>query len=339
MPPGGTARAGTSTGMKMRHFPSACATFLVLATTLRGLPHVPALPDGGQEKPIKPEVELVLDDDDIGFKAPSAVAVDEKREEIYVADQEADSITIFDFTGRKKARLPIPEPVSIALDSKGRIVVANARGKLVVYDVLGRKDAEITLSGLPEGARPATARQVTVDGSDNLYVLDSTNQILIEATPEGKLIRSHGAVGKKRDHKFRQLTGFWLGPKRLYLLDGQSSKVVVYSRKTGEFLVSFGKRGGGPGQISSGVSVVADRERRVYVLDTVRHSIVIFDEEGKVLRECGGMGKSKGWFYYPKSLNLDGRGRFYVCENTLRRVQVFRIPLEGKDRDPDDKRK
>ncbi|MBI2931712.1 MAG: hypothetical protein HYY16_08675, partial [Planctomycetes bacterium] len=81
-------------------------------------------------------------------------------------------------------------------------------------------------------------------------------------------------------------------------------------------------------QLAVPVSITVDKEGRVYVLDSLRHCITIFNEEGQPIGECGGQGRSPGWFYFPKSIARDAKGRFYVCDTALKRVQVFTIPVE-----------
>lgn len=285
-----------------------------------------AMPASSQEKPLKPEIVAVLNQD---FRCPSAVAADEKAGEWYVADQEAQALVVFAETGKEKLRYPMPSPVSVAIDGQGRLYVVDLKGEVLLYSFQGRKEGILAIAGLPEGAVKTVAKQVAVDSSGNLYVADTGNQAVLALSPEGKFLRSFGAVGKDaKGQRFQGLNGFWVGRSKVYVVDGRAAKVSVFGKSTGDFLFEFGERGGSTGQIANGLSVVADREGRIYVLDGIRHCISIFDEEGNPIGECGGQGKSEGWFYFPKSMTLDGKGRFYVAEGLLKRVQVFTIPVQ-----------
>lgn len=304
---------------------------MTMARRALGLVLLPILATAAsaQEKPLKPEILAVLNEKQSSFRCPSSVAVDEKAGEWYVADQEADALVVFTETGMERTRLPVPSPIGVAVDGQGRLYVVNLKGETLLYSFQGRNEGTLAISGLPDGAVKTVAKQVAVDSSGTLYVADTGNQAVLALSPEGKFLRSFGAVGKDaKGQRFQGLNGFWVGRSKVYVVDGRAAKVSVFGKSTGDFLFEFGERGGSTGQIANGLSVVADREGRIYVLDGIRHCISIFDEEGKPIGECGGQGKSEGWFYFPKSMTLDGKGRFYVAEGLLKRVQVFTIPVQ-----------
>ncbi len=278
-----------------------------------------------QDGPLKPGVVLVVDEKAAKMEAPSAAAVDEKTGEIYIADQEGNAIHIVDATGRAKAKLDIPSPVSIALDDKGKIYSASARGELCAYDFRGRKEGTLTPEGLPAGAKPPTVKQVAIDNG-TIFIADSSNQVVLAVGADGKLIRAYGAVGEAKGPKFKSISAFWATKTRIYVIDGGTSTVTVFGRNSGEFLFTFGERGGGRGQLAVPVGIATGKNGMVYVLDSVRHCIAIYDEDGAWRGECSGEGKSPGWFYFPKSMTRDAKGRFIVCEAVLKRVQVLTIP-------------
>jgi sugar lactone lactonase YvrE len=67
--------------------------------------------------------------------------------------------------------------------------------------------------------------------------------------------------------------------------------------------------------------------RRIFVSDTLSHSVVVLDADGKRLFEIGGRGAGGGEFNYPSHLALAG-GRLYVNDTMNFRIQVF--DLDGK---------
>lgn len=66
---------------------------------------------------------------------------------------------------------------------------------------------------------------------------------------------------------------------------------------------------------------------RLYVADTLSHSVVALDAEGKRLFEFGGRGEGDGQFNYPSHLAVAG-GRLYVNDTMNFRLQIF--DLEGR---------
>lgn len=135
----------------------------------------------------------------------------------------------------------------------------------------------------------------------------------------------------------------------LYILSEETGKVYVYSPLE-EFLYSFGEKGGSSGKMSRPKSLVVDEEKKViYIVDYMRHTVLIFDLSGKFMYEFGGLGVGPGWFQYPISLELTRQGYIVVADLFNNRVQVldvqfehkfplFQTPKEGKPQVRDDLR-
>ncbi len=116
----------------------------------------------------------------------------------------------------------------------------------------------------------------------------------------------------------------------LYVLSEETSKIYVYSH-TEELLFSFGQKGGSTGKMSRPKSLVIDEKRNaLYVVDYMRHTILIFDLSGKFMSEFGGMGTGPGWFQYPVSLALNNVGNLIVADLFNQRVQILDIKFEYK---------
>jgi hypothetical protein len=62
-------------------------------------------------------------------------------------------------------------------------------------------------------------------------------------------------------------------------------------------------------------------------VDTTGHGILGYDNKGKLLFALGGLGKSEGWFYYPRYISTDRNGRIYVVEPFLGRIQVLSVEI------------
>ncbi len=116
---------------------------------------------------------------------------------------------------------------------------------------------------------------------------------------------------------------------RLYLLSEETSKVYVYSPDE-KFLFSFGNKGGSSGKMSRPRSLAIDPKRKyIYVVDYMRHTVLIYDMAGKYVHEIGGMGWGPGWFNYPTSITLDSRGRLIIADLFNQRVQVLKIKIKA----------
>ncbi len=114
----------------------------------------------------------------------------------------------------------------------------------------------------------------------------------------------------------------------LYLLSEETSRVYVYSPAE-EFLFAFGQKGGSTGKMSRPRSLVIDEKKRaVYIVDYMRHTILIFDLSGVFMYEFGGLGNAPGWFQYPTGLALNRAGQLLVADLFNHRVQVLDVRFE-----------
>ena len=69
--------------------------------------------------------------------------------------------------------------------------------------------------------------------------------------------------------------------------------------------------------------VAVGKQGRIYVLDGVRHRVVVFNSEGVFLSSFGSLGSSKGQLRYPLGIEVDGSGTIYIADTGNRRIQVF----------------
>ena len=136
----------------------------------------------------------------------------------------------------------------------------------------------------------------------------------VEPTEETAVIGPVKIVDIKRDS-----TG------HLYLLSEETSKVYVYNAAE-EFLFSFGRKGGSTGKMSRPKSLVIDEKRKaVFIVDYMRHTILIYDLGGRFMYEFGGLGRAPGWFQYPSGLALNREGQLLVADLFNHRVQVLDV--------------
>lgn len=142
--------------------------------------------------------------------------------------------------------------------------------------------------------------------------------------------------------QFNRPRGIAVGPDgSVYVVDSRNSRVEKFA-PTGEFLLSFGSDGSGPGQLArfattggggpNGIAIDADGN--VYVADTWNHRIQVFSPDGAYLRGWGSFFDAQddpsqaatngGMFYGPRGLAIYN-GELYVTDTGNERVQVFTL--------------
>ncbi len=111
----------------------------------------------------------------------------------------------------------------------------------------------------------------------------------------------------------------------LYLLSEETGKIYVYGADN-ELLFTFGKKGGSSGKLSRPRGLALDPNKRcVYVVDYMRHTILVYDLSGRFLFEFGGMGLAPRWFNFPTDVAVDAQGRVIVADLFNQRVQVLEL--------------
>ncbi|GAB3776404.1 6-bladed beta-propeller [Ramlibacter monticola] len=116
---------------------------------------------------------------------------------------------------------------------------------------------------------------------------------------------------------------------KLYVADASLRKVFVYDR-LGLHLQTIGQ----PGELHRPTGVAASPDGSlVYVIDrsdneSEQHRVMIYDAEGKLVRELGRRGRREGEFNLPVQAAVTGDGLLHVLDAGNFRVQTF--DAEGK---------
>ena len=212
-------------------------------------------------------------------------------------------------------------PSGVAVDSQGRLIVADTRGKAVHIFGPGHKRYHVL-------HRPATDPflspvAVATDGEDCIYVSDSARSRIFVFSPQGKFLRTLGAIDRT-ESIFKRSTGIAIDAarQRLYVVDTLAMRVVKMSLD-GKVLTRFGERGTGPGEFNYPTFIAVAPDGTVWVTDSLNFRVEHFDADGKFLNAFGRPGSEAGNFDKAKGIAVDREGRVYVVEGFNDRVQVY----------------
>ncbi len=111
---------------------------------------------------------------------------------------------------------------------------------------------------------------------------------------------------------------------RLFVTDPGQHGVHVYDFERRKYQFWQGPRGR---QLNSPIDVACDANDDVYVTDSVRRQIFVFDKQGKLLRSIGGTG-ANGPMQRPTGMALDRGARHLYVTDTLRH-QVLEFGMDG----------
>ncbi len=139
------------------------------------------------------------------------------------------------------------------------------------------------------GRGPHKIKISPYDPQKHVWVVDDMRHQIFKFTNDGsKLVMTlgePGVAGEDDKHFGRPTDIAWLPDGTFFISDGYTNTRVVKFDANGKFLMTWGKKGAGPGEFNLPHSIDIDSQRRVYVADRSNSRIQIFDENGKYLDE------------------------------------------------------
>ena len=166
---------------------------------------------------------------------PMGIAVDKRRNRIYVADSHAHLVKaytslgdrLFDI-GNGPSDKRLKSPVGLALDREGRLFVLDSQAKQVhIYDPEGIPVKKFPISrGVPgDSLKP---RGIAVDSAGHIYVADSVNNNILIFESDGSYLRTWGKTGILGGD-FWTPQGLFIDERDLiYIADQTNGRVQVY---------------------------------------------------------------------------------------------------------------
>ena len=163
-------------------------------------------------------------------------------------------------------------------------------------------------------------RGLAVDGSGNVYVVDSKNNRIQKLSADGAPLQSWGKEGSDPG-QFKDPCGIAVGPDgSVYVADTWNHRVQKFDAN-GKFLLEWREQTSGfwgP----RGIAVSPDGTS-VYVTDTGNKRVVHFDAAGNQINLWGHEGSKPGELIEPVGLTVDKEGHVRVADTGNHRVQIF----------------
>ncbi len=221
-----------------------------------------------------------------------------------------------------KPRFQLVLPYGMAVDSKGRLYVADS--KVLAVFIFNTETGEVELIKNGVNARFGWITGLAIDDSDRLFVADSKMRrvVVFDAQHQAEGTVAEGMSdpgGLAIDNENRYL----------YVADTNSDQVLVYDADPPFKLLRRMGTGGKehrlttPGDFAMPTNVAVDGDGNLYVTDTLNDRVEVFDAEGNFIRAFGKPGDGPGYFARPKGIAIDGDGHVWVADGVQDRVQVF----------------
>jgi hypothetical protein len=240
----------------------------------------------------------------------------------------------------------------------------------------GREKAAVSAAPAPAPAVPAAAG-LRSTGSLPAWVIPTVLGVVAVVMMAEMIMLIKGKVSLQRDLKqtaaFGERGGVqrpeaWFGAinlksdrnDRLFLVDSDWNKIVVYDAKAGQFLLALSGKDVGhdftPGDVAgddqgmiyaldrthqqvfvfspkgalvrqwpapSAVGIAVNHRGEILISDNAKMQIVFYTPEGKELRRVGGPGNGRGQFSSPSRMETDKQDHIYVVDLGNKRMVVL----------------
>ena len=173
--------------------------------------------------------------------------------------------------------------------------------------------------GLGDG-RFQKPRAITIDGRDQVYVVDMTARIQV-FDRDGNYLRQWSTP----THDNGRPVGMAVGRNGDILVsDTHYYRLLIYS-PDGELKQQIGgEKGEEPGQFGWVTDTVQDADGYYYIAEYgVNDRIQKFTADGKFVLQFGSHGSEPGQFVRPQGIALDAQNRLWVADALNHRIQVF----------------
>ncbi len=213
-------------------------------------------------------------------------------------------------------------PYSIAVDSRGRIIVTDpGAGGVHIFDFEQQKYKFIQRRDKDKDAMLGP-QCVAVDAQDNIYVTDSETGKIFVFNSGGKYERVIGSL-KGGEGYFKRPTGIAVDSvaQRIYVTDTLRDKIFMLDM-AGNILQTIGKRGDGELEFNLPTELRLDGDNLI-VVDAMNFRIQVLDRSGNFRYSIGKIGDSSGSVFRPKGVGVDSEGDLYIVDGLWGVVQVF----------------
>lgn len=159
---------------------------------------------------------------------------------------------------------------------------------------------------------PAFLTTQTIETKDGVRIVHNVKGGLWGASPKIvlKLVRNIGDVDTEDENLAFNMPGDIVedGHGNIFVPDSRDCRIVKFD-KDGKFLVSFGRKGQGPGEFSSISSLDIDSAGNLYAVDSTQRKIQVLSGDGKEIRTVRFL---KG---YVNGFRLLGNGLYLIRES------------------------
>jgi DNA-binding beta-propeller fold protein YncE len=225
------------------------------------------------------------------------------------------------------------------LDDGDLLVVATQQGRTVVErcSYRGEPLSKFTPTGVPPEFASRFNPDVVVYKKGLVYLADRAGLKILVTDTEGAFKASYDLakiLGQKKKSEKKHgstedlsINGFSVDDDGNLLLTAPVLFYVYVISPRGD-VTGFGTRGSTAGKFNIVGGVTTDPKGNIWVTDTLRAVVLVFDKHFEYLGEFGYRGYARNALVAPLELAVGKDGKVFVAQSADRGVSVFRVSLD-----------
>ncbi|KAF5418121.1 MAG: Virginiamycin B lyase [Candidatus Methanophagaceae archaeon] len=159
-------------------------------------------------------------------------------------------------------------------------------------------------------------RGIAVDGSGNVYVVDTDNNRTQKFDSNGNFITKWGSYGTG-DGEFQRPRGIAVdNGGNVFVADTRNDRIQKFD-SNGNFITKWGSYGTGDGEFYEPAGIAVDNSGNVFVADIDHDRIQKFDSNGNFITNWG---SDDGSHY---NIAVDSSGNVFVADSIYLQIQKF----------------
>jgi len=269
-------------------------------------------------------LSVYADEKDVGLNQPMGIACsDEAR--FAVADTGNKRVLLFKFDGSALSLLQniklgeLPDPVKVAFDRKGGLVVFDAKARrLAQVSAEGKFVRYIEPTGMPDD-KTIIPKSFSLDPEGRIYLLDIFGARVLVLDAEGKFLRQ---VRFPENYEF--ISDILVTPKGA-ILAADSAASELYKASPEENQLKVLNSDLEKSQVRFPVAIGLDERNFIYLLDKHSGSVAVLGPDGSLQEHKLAEGWTEGALWYPAGICVNDYGRAFISDTDNNRVQVFEM--------------
>lgn len=264
--------------------------------------------------------------------------VDKEKNEIYVSNGADRSVRIFNENGMEVYNFGDDENLGNildgAVDNDGNILALSytltnngASFAVIRCNFRGEPKSKLEIKNLPSDFSEFLPNRL-IYREGHLYLADRNRMKVVVTNAEGLFKEGYDIASllglDEKERAESGMVGFNVN-KEGNILFTVPVHFRAYKLSPDRKIESFGKKGSAPGRFGVVAGIISDEKGYIYVADTLRCVVMIFDKDFRFQNEFGYRGFRPGNLIAPMDIEVDGNSKVYVTQSARRGISVYKI--------------